>query len=112
MNEPPLLLKLLAQRTKKALQREPLVKTATIRRLRLAPPLLTIDALAFEGSGLANLKIDTLAHNLDTDAIKVAGSYYGIGFEADGSAAAPQIYLKENIVTKTLGQESDRHGGD
>jgi len=112
MRTPPRALQLLALKTKKQLQRAPLLEKTTIRRLRFAPPELTMENLAFAGAGLLNLKLDTATYNFTTDALKSGGVYYGIPFEIIGTSAAPQIYLKENPVTKLLGEKSDLNWGD
>lgn len=104
----PRVVALLALKSGKELQQRPLVRRLSIERVSLDGPLLGISGVTLQGTGLVDrLTVNKGSYSLADEKITLDGSYFGIGFEVDGTRAKPEVWLKDNLVIKAIGQKSE-----
>ncbi len=109
----PRVIQLLALKSGKQLQQRPLVRELAIGRVSLIGQRVEIGGVALDGTGLIdNLKLATGSYVLDSEALTLDGSYFGIGFEVEGTRSRPDIYLKDNFVIRAIGTTSELDFGE
>ncbi len=104
----PYILQVLALRSGKKLEKDPLIRRLAIGEWTLDPTSITLKAFALDGSGLIDrVKLNSVAYARTDEKIKVDGDYFGVGFEVVGTRSDPQVFLKENKLIKTIGQRNE-----
>jgi hypothetical protein len=107
IKQPPVILQLLALRTKQAMQVKPLVQELSAGRFYLNDTAVGVEKLTFTAPGLLNLNLGSARYGLADEKVYAEGEYFGIGFEVTGPRTDPQVYLKDNLIIRAIGTQSD-----
>ncbi len=107
ITQPPIILQLLALRTKQSMQVKPLVHELSAGRFYLNDSAVGVEKLTFAASGLLNLNLGSARYGLKDEKVYAEGEYFGIGFEVAGPRSDPQVYLKDNVIIRAIGTQND-----
>ena len=109
----PRIVQMLALKSGRQLERRPLLREFSVQSLALRDGLVEVAGVKLDGTGLIDrLKIGKGSYALDGGAIVVDGTYFGIGFEVDGTRAKPDVWLKDNLLIRAIGQSSELDFGE
>lgn len=104
----PRLLQLLALKSGRKLQQAPLIRELAIANWSVTSEAIDLGQLTLSGSGLIDqVKLKSARYFFRDARIAVDGDYFGVGFTVAGTRADPQIYLKENLLIRTIGQRNE-----
>jgi hypothetical protein len=103
----PRLLQLLAFRSGKNLERNPLIRRLAVGSWALEPDRIDVQGFALEGSGLVDrLKLASARYTFAGEKIAVKGQYFGVGFEVVGTRQSPEVYLQDNTILRPILEEN------
>jgi hypothetical protein len=109
----PRIVQLLALKSGRELQTRPLLREFSIQGLALHDGLIEVTGVKLDGTGLIDrLRINKGSYALDGEVIAVDGTYFGIGFEVDGTRRDPQVWLKDNLLIRAIGTSSELDFGE
>jgi hypothetical protein len=109
----PRIVQLLALKSRQEIQKSPLVREFSIQNLSLHDGIVEVAGVKIEGSGLIDrLKIKKGSYALDGETILVDLTYFGIGFDVDGTRRDPQVWFKNNLLIRAIGTESNLDFGE
>ena len=110
----PRIVQLLALKSGREIQKSPLVREFSIQSLSLHDGIVEVAGVKIEGSGLIDrLKINKGSYALDGETITVDLTYFGIGFDVDGTRRDPQVWFKNNnLLIRAIGTESNLDFGE
>ncbi len=116
MIRPPVVLQLIALKTRSTMQVDPLLKEFSATRVYLNDTTVGAEGLSLVVSGLVNfLTLHTAHYGLQDESVYTDGKYGPFEFEVIGkrpTLGIGDVYLKENAVIRALGHESDLDFGD
>lgn len=105
----PRVLQLLALKSGKSLAQSPLIERLDIDRIAYDPKGISVEGLAFAGTGLIDrVEVKSANYQLGAEKLGVDGVYFGVGFEVVGTRADPQVFLKDdNLLIRAVGQRNE-----
>ena len=109
----PRIVQLLALKSGRELERRPLLREFSVQSFSLHDGLVEVAGVKLDGTGLIDrLKIGKGTYTLEGEVVAVDGTYFGIGFEVDGTRSDPQVWLKDNFVIRAIGTTSELDFGE
>lgn len=116
MIRPPVVLQLIALKTSRSMQVNPLLKEFSAKRIYFNETTAGLDGITLTASGLVDfLTLKSARYGLKDEAVYTDGKYGIFEFEVIGkrpTLGLKDVYLKENAVIRALGSESDLDFGD
>ena len=108
LDRAPRALQLLALKSRRSLQRSPIVDELTLDKITIDQKQLRVGEFTLRGSGfITHLKLDKASYGLAGEQVDLEGGFYGIGFVVSGALSDPEVYLKENTFIKAIGHPNE-----
>jgi hypothetical protein len=112
IRQPPRVLRLVALKSGKRLRENPLIKEISASRLFISDRLVALEGIKSDGASLAYLNLNFLRYGLADEALHLDGRFAGVGFEVLGTRAEPQVFLKNNLLIRSIGVPQEFAFGD
>ncbi len=104
----PLILNLLALKSRRDLQKSPLIERLEMDDISVDRDKVRIGRTSLHGTGfVSKLKIDQAAYHPADQRLHVEGAFFGVGYEITGTRDDPQVYMKDNAFIRALGRANE-----
>jgi hypothetical protein len=105
--KPPTVLKLLALKSGRAMQVEPLIQSLVMEKFTVSANSFSLAGMSLSGAGLVDrLNVSRALYELETEIVDVAGTYWGVGIEIAGTRSKPEIFLSENVLVRAISTDA------
>jgi hypothetical protein len=110
MIRPPVVLQLVAAKSRKTMQVDPLIREFSAKRVYFNATAAGLEGITLTASGLVDwLTLNSARYGLRDESVYFDGKY-GLEFEVKGSRPTlglKDVYLKENTLIRAIGTQSD-----
>lgn len=91
----------------KRLRENPVIKEFSAGWLFVSDTLVALEGIRPDAASLASLKLNFIQYGVADEALHLDGPYAGVSFEAVGTRAEPQVFLKDNLLIRAIGSHEE-----